>query len=113
MAALLTICEQGEGYKDDQGAEETTADPDQNDCEGSAGTLNYDPEESHFFKFLRLQAQFKDYDAHKEQLPSWMKPEIALMELEERLEGQYAKRTGSDLIAGSYAYDYPDSPTSS
>ena len=113
MAALLTICEQGEGYKDDQGAEETTADPDQNDCEGPAGTLNYDPEESHFFKFLRLQAQFKDYDAHKEQLPSWMKPEIALMELEERLEGQYAKRTGSDLIAGSYVYDYPDSPTSS
>lgn len=33
MAALLTNCEQGEGHKDDQGAEETTADPDQNSGE--------------------------------------------------------------------------------
>jgi len=112
MMALLTICEQGEGYKDDTGAEETTADPDQSGGEGPSDTRNYEPEESHFFKFLRLQAQFKDYDEHKEQLPIWMQGEIEEMELEERLEDQYAKRTAADLIAGKYVYDFPDSPTS-
>ncbi len=112
MMALLTICEQGEGYKDAMGAENNDTDPVENGGDGPAGTRNYEPEESHFFKFLRLQAQFKDYDKHVEQLPVWMAGEIAEMEIEEVLEGQYAKRTAVDLIKGGYVYDFPDSPTS-
>ncbi len=112
MQALLTICEQGEGYKDEIGAEETTTDPVPNPGENPPDTRNYTPEESHFFKFLRLQAQFKDYDEHVEQLPIWMAEEIAAMEIQEILEDQYAKRSAVDLIAGKYVYDYPDSPTS-
>ena len=112
MMALLTICEQGEGFKNELGVEQPTDDPDPNPSAGPADTAHYAPEESHFFKFLRLQAQFEEYADHKESLPEWMKPEIAEMELEESLAGQYATRNASDLINGGYVCAYPDSPVS-
>ncbi|WP_415403989.1 ferritin-like domain-containing protein [Tateyamaria sp. SN3-11] len=113
MIALHTICEQGEGYKDAFGAESNIDDPDKAEGgDGPAGTRNYEPEESHFFKFLRLQAQFVEYDQHKEQLPAWMADEVAKMELEERLGDQYAKRSADSLISGGMIYDFPTSPVS-
>ncbi|WP_299142992.1 ferritin-like domain-containing protein [uncultured Tateyamaria sp.] len=113
MIALQTICEQGEGYKDAFGAENNTDDPQKAAGGGGpADVRNYEPEESHFFKFLRLQAQFVEYDQHKEKLPEWMAAEIKEMELEELLEHQYAKRTAASLIDGGMVYDVPTSPVS-
>ena len=122
MIALETICEQGEGYKDALGIESNIDDPAKIGGDGPTDTRNYAPEESHFFKFLRLQAQFVEYDAHREQLPAWMKPVIDQMEKEEkskdvsaekRIRGdQYAMRTADSLIAGGMVYDFPTSPVS-
>ncbi|WP_299690744.1 ferritin-like domain-containing protein [uncultured Tateyamaria sp.] len=113
MIALHTICEQGEGYKDAFGAESNIDDPDKaKQGDGPAGVRNYEPEESHFFKFLRLQAQFVEYAEHKEKLPAWMADEIEEMELEEILEDQYAKRTADSMISGGMVYDFPTSPVS-
>ena len=113
MIALETICEQGEGYKNAFGVESNVDDPDPaGSGDGPAGTRDYGPEESHFFKFLRLQSQFVEYDAHKEQLPAWMAPTIAQMERQEECSDQYAKRSADSLIAGGMVYDFPDSPVS-
>jgi len=114
MDALLTICEQGEGFKDpSSGIESNIDDPDKAPGgDGPSGTRNYEPEESHFFKFLRLQSQFVDYKEHKEKLPEWMKPEIVKMEEQEAGQKQYAKRSAASLIAGGMVYDYPSSPVS-
>ena len=48
MAALLIICEQGEGFKDGQGAEETTADPDQNSGEDLHARSTMNPKKATF-----------------------------------------------------------------
>ncbi len=99
LTALETICEQGEGHASPGGAEGATDDPSKD-------------EDSHFFKFLTLQAQLQDFKDHKEQLPAWMASSIAAMEAKEKAEGEYAKWTAADLITAGVLSDYPESPTS-
>lgn len=99
ITALETICEQGEGYSDPGGAEGATDDPSKD-------------EDSHFFKFLTLQAQLKEFEDTKEQLPEWMESSIAAMEALEKEQGAFSKWERSDLIKKGVLVDYPNNPVS-
>ncbi len=86
MEAIDTICDQGEGYaQPGEGAEPTD---DQSKTE-----------DSHYYKFLTLQAQFEQYEDHVETLaPSPIPP------------GPISPTvTASDLA--DVIIDYPDNPT--
>ncbi|WP_198645480.1 ferritin-like domain-containing protein [Thalassobius sp. I31.1] len=97
MNALETICEQGEGYADPGGTEGANADAN-------------DEEDSHFFKFLSLQAQLKEFKDTKEQLPAWMADSIQQMETWERYRGEFAVWSEEDMVAAQVLSDFPDSP---
>lgn len=61
MTAIDTICDQGEGFAP------TGGDDGENDDQS-------DEEESHYFKFLTLQAQFAQYADHVEKLAQFPQP---------------------------------------
>jgi hypothetical protein len=111
FVALATICEQGEGYGlPEAPTTEPTAAPtgSQDDMDGD--WRNYEPEDSHFWKFLKLQSQFSSFEGSVEQLPPWMM-DTAINKLKQDAAGQehYSAET---LISGGLVYDFPDSPTS-
>ncbi len=79
LLAMDTICDQGEGYARPWGAAEPTDDPSKSEF-------------SHYFKFLRLQAQMEEYGlnpSHQEGLPANPKapdaisPAVSQTELDE------------------------------
>ncbi|WP_299626939.1 ferritin-like domain-containing protein [uncultured Tateyamaria sp.] len=116
FTALATICEQGEGYGLPEAA---TTEPtgkstgSQHDKDGE--WRNYTPEDSHFWKFLRLQSRFSAFEDSVEQLPMmagalpWMKDEIDKLKTQAATQEQY---DASGLVSGGVVYDYPNSPVS-
>ncbi len=100
MAALETICEQGEGYSATAGGkEELWDDP------------NSKQELSHFDKFLMLQSQLTEFAFGKETLPAWMKDEVNKQVLGQIEDGTYQKYDVADLAAGGFISNYPVNPT--
>jgi len=81
LTAISTICDQGEGY-----AHRPTDDPTQN-------------EYSHYYKFLRLQAQLERYEHHTERLPQSPEPPSPI------------PPTITDKELSEVIYNFPDNPT--
>jgi hypothetical protein len=86
--AIDTICDQGEGYP----TPDVGPGPDDDQSK---------TEESHYMKFLRLQAQFEDYKDTKETLPP-QPPRPPL---------QQPTVTDAALREFTYVIDFPDNPT--
>ena len=114
MAALETICEQGEGYSK-AGQEERLIDDPETD---HADPQHYERELSHFAKFLMLQMQLKEFTLTDkdspsfEELPSWMKGEITGMALLEAVCHTYRSQSVAELTDAGYLYNFPTNPTS-
>lgn len=87
LNAIETICEQGEGYAKIGKSVEEWDDPSKR-------------EESHYFKFLTLQAQFEQYTSGKEVLAKKPKPPAAI-------EPSYSQKK---LINAGILVDVPDNP---
>ena len=81
LTAIATICDQGEGY-----AHQATDDPSQ-------------AEYSHYYKFLRLQAQFEQYPHHTERLPDLPEPPDPI------------SPTVTDAELKQFVCNFPDNPT--
>lgn len=99
MAALETICEQGEGYSDPGKKEELWDDP------------STKHELSHFDKFLMLQSQLSEFSFSKETLPEWLALEVGIQALELFEEGKFRAFDVNNLVANEYIANYPENPT--
>ncbi len=86
--AIDTICDQGEGYPVPYLGPGDDDDPSKD-------------EESHYVKFVTLQAQYADYATTKESLPT--EPPPPLLQLPTVTQGE--------LAAAKLVYDFPDNPT--
>ncbi|MEM7069034.1 MAG: ferritin-like domain-containing protein [Pseudomonadota bacterium] len=98
MAALETICEQGEGYSKAGQKEELYDDP------------NSEKELSHFDKFLMLQSQLSEFSFGVETLPEWMKQEIGAQVIEQMAQGTFQKYDVKSLASDGYIANYPVNP---
>ena len=113
MAALETICEQGEGYSKPGQGEKLIDDPEAD----HADPQHYERELSHFAKFLMLQMQLKDFtltdseSPNYEDLPPWMAGEIFGMAFFESLCGTYRSQSVAELENAGYLYNFPTNPT--
>jgi hypothetical protein len=86
--AIDTICDQGEGYPTPDVGPGPDDDPSKD-------------EESHYVKFLTLQAQFAEYTGTTEQLPAQPKPPPQ----------QTPVMHDSALLKAQLVIDFPDNPT--
>lgn len=86
LAAIDTISDQGEGYARPGHGEEPTDDPSKR-------------EDSHYFKFLTLQAQFDRYPEHREKLAQDPTPPDPVIP------------TVTEAELSPLVYDYPVNPT--
>lgn len=87
IMAIDTICDQGEGYARAQGEEMPSDDPSKREW-------------SHYYKFLKIQAEFDRYGSEEETLPDDPPPPPAI-------------RPGvsdAELIKAQVLYDFPANP---
>ncbi len=91
LEAIDTICDQGEGYPiikhSKMKGQKPTDDPSKK-------------EDSHYYKFLSLQAQMESYEHHKEHLPKSPPPPDAI------------QPTVTDEELAKVVLNFPDNPTS-
>ena len=97
IIAIDTICDQGEGYAQPATPHCDEIETQPTDTPGDSDKTEY----SHFYKFLLLQAQFKQYNPNAEGLPQNPPPP--------RPQTPAVKE--ADLIADGVLLKYPDNPS--
>ncbi|WP_083098473.1 ferritin-like domain-containing protein [Pseudophaeobacter leonis] len=116
FTALETICEQGEGYGlPEAPTSEPTGEQTGSQDDKDGAWRNYSVEDSHFWKFLKLQSRFSAFPGSVEQLPMmsgslpWMKDSINKLKEDAADQEHYS---ADALISGGLVYDFPNSPVS-